>query len=48
MYEVVVRIGDREIVVETVGNIITASNYTSFHRQNGYFAFYRPVLRNVA
>ncbi len=48
MYEVVVRIGDKEIVVETVDNIVTASNFVSYHRQRGSYSFYRPVLRKVA
>jgi hypothetical protein len=48
MYEIVVRIGDKEIVVETVDNIVTASNYVSFHRQRGTAAFYRAVLKKVA
>ena len=42
MYEIVVRIKEVEIVVETVGNIATASHYVSLHRENGYYAFYRP------
>lgn len=48
MYEIVVRIADKEYVVETVDNIVTASNYVSFHRLKGYHAFYRATLRKVA
>lgn len=48
MYEIVVRINGKETVVQTVDNIVTASNYVSFHRINGTEAFYRAVLRKVA
>ena len=47
MYEIVVRIGDKEIIMETVDNITTASNFASFHRQRGEHAFYRPVCPKV-
>lgn len=47
MYEIVIRINGKETVLETVDNIVTASNYVSFHRQRGADAFYRPVLRRV-
>jgi hypothetical protein len=48
MYEIVVRIGDRETVIETVDNIHSATYHVSFHRAKGYHAFYRPVLKRVA
>ena len=48
MYEIVVRINGKETVIETVDNIVTASNFVSFHRQRGADAFYRPVLSKVA
>ena len=48
MYEIVCVIAGKEVVVETVDNIVTASNYTSFHRTNGIQAFYRAVLRKAA
>ncbi len=44
MYEVVVD----DAVVDTVANVVTASNYVSFYRNQGRAAYYRAVLRKVA
>jgi hypothetical protein len=44
MYEIVVD----EKVVDTVANVVLASNYVSFYRQQGRAAYYRAVLRKVA
>jgi len=44
MYEVVVE----DVVVDTVANVVLASNYVSYYRNQGRAAYYRPVLRKVA
>jgi len=48
MYEIVVRIGDIEIVMETVDDIHAATAHVSWHRSKGHQAHYRPVLKRVA
>ncbi len=48
MYEIIVVINGKEHIVETVHNIVTASHFASFHRQKGYQAYYRAVVRRVA
>ena len=48
MYEIVVRIGEKEIVTETVADIHAATYHVSWHRAKGFHAFYRPVLKRAA
>lgn len=48
MYEVIAVIGGKEVLVETVDNIVTASNLCSFYRTRGQQAYYRAVLKRVA
>ena len=48
MYEVITIIAGKEVLVEVVDNITTASNMCSFYRCQGQQAYYRPVLRKVA
>ena len=48
MYEIIVRIGEQEFVYGHADAIVSASNLTSYYRQKGYQAHYRPVLKRVA
>ena len=48
MYEIVYRTGDVILVLQTVEGIEAASWHTSYYRQQGIPAFYRPILSKVA
>ena len=43
MYQIIVTINGKEVVADTADNIVSASNYTSFYRLQGYQAWYRAT-----